>query len=63
VTGPVSSGRDPAADRDVEARELTDEETREHRDVWLSRMMFNQFVGWPPETRSFDEYLAVVARV
>ena len=42
---------------------MSDEELREWRDVWLSRVMFNEFVGWPRETRTFDEYLqAVLAR-
>lgn len=28
------------------------------RGLWLSRLMFNQFVGWPPETRTFEEFAA-----
>lgn len=29
----------------------------ELRGVWLSRVLFNPFVGWAPETRSFDQFL------
>ena len=36
---------------------VSDEDLRELRDLWMSRVMFNQFVGWPPETRSFDEFV------
>lgn len=34
-----------------------DDELLELRDVWLSRLMFNMFVGWAPETRSFEEFV------
>ncbi len=34
-----------------------DQEVRALRDLWLSRLMFNQFVGWAPETRSFEQFL------
>ncbi len=40
------------ADREQTRRE------RELRGLWLSRLMFNMFVGWPPENRSFEEFLA-----
>ncbi len=37
--------------------ELSDDDERELLGLWLSRLMFNPFVGWPPETRSFEEFL------
>lgn len=43
--------------RDGTALPLSDEEIDAARGVYLSRLMFNQFVGWSPETRSFDEFL------
>lgn len=36
----------------------TDERERELLGLWLSRRMFNQFVGWPAETRTFEEFVA-----
>ena len=33
-------------------------EERELLGLWLSRVMFNMFVGWPAETRSAEEFLA-----
>lgn len=37
--------------------EITDDEYRELHSVYLSRLMFNGIVGWPPETRTFEEYV------
>jgi len=42
---------------------MSEQEVLELRDVWLSRLMFNAFVGWAPETRSFEEFLADHAAV
>lgn len=28
----------------------------ELRELWLSRLMFNMFVGWELETRTFEEF-------
>lgn len=36
---------------------LETEELDELRYLWLSRLMFNSFVGWPPEKRSFEEFV------
>jgi hypothetical protein len=33
------------------------DEMNELRGVWLSCLMFNRFVGFAPETRSFEEFL------
>jgi hypothetical protein len=41
--------------RDDERDDYEDE--RELRGVWLSRLMFNPFVGWPAETRTFEEFV------
>jgi hypothetical protein len=38
---------------------MDDERERELRGLWLSRLMFNPFVGWAPETRSFEEFVAI----
>lgn len=37
---------------------LHDEEEcdRELRGLWMSRLMFNPFAGWPSETRTFEEF-------
>jgi hypothetical protein len=45
------------ADSNPRKRPDEDDE-RELLGLWLSRLMFNQFVGWPPETRSFEEFVA-----
>jgi hypothetical protein len=42
---------------DVSTTEADDRE-RELRDLWLSRVMFNPFVRWPAETRTFEEFVA-----
>ena len=33
-------------------------ELDELRGLWLSRLMFNPFVGWAPETRPFEQFAA-----
>lgn len=47
---------------DLDTLEL--DELDELRGVWLDRLMFNMFVGWPPETRSFEQFAedAIAAR-
>ncbi len=35
---------------------MTDED--DLRSLWLSRLMFNMFVGWAPETRTFEQFQA-----
>jgi hypothetical protein len=50
--GDGGRGTEPLTDEERDAEVLA------LRDIWLSRLMFNVFVGWPPETRSFDEFLA-----
>jgi hypothetical protein len=44
-------------DKNASLREAEDDEVLALRDVWLSRLMFNMFVGWAPETRTFPEFL------
>jgi len=41
---------------------LDDDTFRELHSIWLSRLMLNQFVGWPAETRSFEEFVADMER-
>ncbi len=35
-----------------------EEDERDLLGVWLSRVMFNEFAGFPRETRSFEEFAA-----
>jgi hypothetical protein len=40
------------------SEDLDYEDERELLGLWLSRVMFNSFVGWPAETRTFEEFVA-----
>ncbi len=39
-----------------ELESLSYEDDRELRGLWLSRVMFNPYVGWPIETRTYEQF-------
>jgi hypothetical protein len=57
VTGSAPGSNRASYNAATTLREAEDDEVRELRDLWLSRLMFNSFVGWEPETRTFPEFL------